>query len=119
MHQSPCIELQAPMASRVQGLLASYPHFVEHPSQLRQQLHLLKSRYGSAQVQAWDQLIDTQQWPELVQSLLQEHYDPAYRRSLQHHYTQIEAVYPLPDLSPPSLTTLVQTLLSNHRHRHS
>ena len=112
IQQASCIEIQVPMAHRVQGLLVSYPHFVEHPSQLKVQLHQLKSRYGQAQIQAWDRLIDALQWPELVQSLLEVHYDPSYRRSLQHHYTTIERVYTLSDLSSSSLNKLVRSLLA-------
>ena len=111
MQQAICIEIQAPINCRVQGLLASYPHFTAHPAQLKRQLHHLKSRYGVAQLQAWDQLIDHQQWPELVQSLLEVHYDPSYRRSLQHHYTQVKQVHTLTDLSPSNLDNLVSSLL--------
>ena len=111
MQQAPCIEIQVPLACRVQGLLASYPHLIEHPLVLKQQLHQLKSRYGLAQIQVWDQLIETQQWPDLVKSLLTVHYDPCYRRSLQHHYTQVKQVYDLADLSASSLEALVRSLL--------
>jgi len=45
-----------------------------------------------------------------VGSLLDIHYDPAYRRSMGRHHANIRQHYELADLSVNSLQQLVETL---------
>lgn len=106
MQDSTGVELQVDICDRVKHLLAEYPQWIEHPQQLKQKLERLTSRYGKAQIQHWSDLIDAQQWPPFVQSMLEEHYDPAYRRSFQKQYPKVTQTYALPDLSSISLETL-------------
>jgi hypothetical protein len=41
----------------------------------------LKHRHNTAQLAAWNALIDQQDWHPFIESLLDVHYDPAYQRS--------------------------------------
>lgn len=106
MQASTGVELKVGICDRVNHLLADYPQWIEHPEQLKQKLERLTSRYGKAQIQQWTDLIDAKQWPAFVQSMLEEHYDPAYRRSFQQQYPHVTQTYALPDLSPASLENL-------------
>ncbi|WP_299487082.1 tRNA 2-selenouridine(34) synthase MnmH [Acaryochloris sp. IP29b_bin.137] len=110
MKQAPCIEIQVPMAARVKWLLTHYAHFTLKPDLLKEKLHLLRRSYSKAQFQAWHQLIDEGAWSELVRSLLEKHYDPAYRRSMNRQYSNIQQTIQLQDLSSTSLETVVQSL---------
>lgn len=115
MKEAFCVEIQAPIASRVQWLLTHYTHFTQNPALLKEKLHYLQRSYSKAQLQNWNDLIDGEQWPEFVQSILEEHYDPAYNRSMKHNYVNVQQNYNLPDLSVTSLQELVQTLASTQQ----
>ncbi|MGB7413451.1 MAG: tRNA 2-selenouridine(34) synthase MnmH [Thermosynechococcaceae cyanobacterium] len=112
MQASTGVELQVEICDRVNYLLAEYPQWIENPQQLKQKLERLTSRYGKAQIQHWSDLIDAQQWSAFVQSMLEEHYDPAYRRSFQRQYPRVTKIYPLSDLSPINLEALQAELLN-------
>jgi len=111
MKQASCLEIQLPLAARVQFLLQEYPHLVTHPDVLKAKLELLKSRYGREKLSQWYQLIDTGQWEAFVQDVLQSHYDPSYTQSMQRDFTKIELVLSLPDLSDASIAQVVNSLL--------
>jgi len=91
-------------------LVTHYEHFTHNPALLKDKLNLLRRSYSKIQIHQWHELIDGQQWSAFVQSLLEEHYDPAYRRSMQRQYTNIQMQYELPDLSVTSLQQLVNQL---------
>ncbi|PZD73497.1 tRNA 2-selenouridine synthase [Acaryochloris thomasi RCC1774] len=106
MQVSTGVELKVGTCDRVNHLLAEYPQWIENPEQLKQKLDRLISRHGKAQVQHWATLINTQQWSAFVQSMLEDHYDPAYSRSFQQQYPQVNQTYELSDLSSVSLEKL-------------
>ncbi len=110
MKTAPCLEIQTPMSSRVEWLLSHYEHFMHNPCLLKDKLNQLQRSYGKARLQHWHELIDGQQWSALVRSLLEEHYDPAYRRSMKRQYANIQQSYDLPDLSAISLQEFAQKL---------
>ena len=107
MKQASCVEIQLPLAARVQLLLQQYPHLMAHPDVLKAKLQLLKSRYGGEKVWEWYQLIDTGQWEAFVQDVLQSHYDPTYTQSMGRDFTKVERVLALPDLSDANIDKLL------------
>lgn len=109
MKQASCIEIQLPLAARVQFLLQEYPHLVTHSNVLKAKLELLKSRYGRDKLNQWYQLIDAGQWKTFVQDVLQSHYDPSYTQSMQRDFTKVEKVLSLPDLSNTSINKLIDS----------
>lgn len=110
--QASCIEIQVPLSARIQWLLQEYPHLTTHPEILKDKLQKLH-RYSRKQLQAWCHFIDTQQWENLVGSLLQIHYDPAYTHALKNSYATVEQVFPLTRLSNSSIESLVDALMPN------
>lgn len=113
MKQANCVEIQLPVAARVQFLLQEYPHLVTHPDVLKAKLQLLKSRYGREKLNQWYQLIDAGQWEIFVQDVLQSHYDPTYTQSMGRDFTKVERVLSVPDLSAASIDKLVDALLAD------
>ena len=87
MRASPCVRLEVPLAARVQLLIEDYAHYLNNDaSAINSQLSRLVALRGNDTVQAWHELANRQAWDELVASLLEQHYDPAYLRSLSNNY---------------------------------
>ena len=78
------IQLTIPMKERVGALLEDYQHFLTDPELLVQRVVLLRERHGEARISAWKEMISRQDWPAFVGSILEEHYDPSYRRSTRY-----------------------------------
>ncbi|WP_299410006.1 tRNA 2-selenouridine(34) synthase MnmH [Acaryochloris sp. IP29b_bin.148] len=115
MKTAPCVEVRASISHRVDWLLAHYDHFIRNPTLLKDKLGQLQRSYSKAQLQQWYDCITQEKWTELVRSLLEQHYDPAYRRSMRHQYTNQQQNYDLPDLSATSLQQLVKALMKTEQ----
>jgi len=81
MLRAPVHEVQVPAAARAKFLLREYAHFTADPEPLLEKLPALRESCGSAQVEAWRDMIRSGAWPQFVLSLLERHYDPGYRRN--------------------------------------
>lgn len=89
-----CVRVEIGNTLRVALLKQEYAHFLLDPDLLDAKLDCLTSLYGHAQIARWKALARINQWDELVLTLLEKHYDPAYGKSmLQHypHYDQLPA----------------------------
>jgi tRNA 2-selenouridine synthase len=86
MRDSDCLRLEAATATRVNLLMEDYAHFVRDPQALAAKLDLLKSLHGAERIDGWKSLLSRGDWDALVADLLENHYDPAYRRSLFRNY---------------------------------
>ena len=91
MRASPCIVLDTAIEVRVSLLLEEYRHFVDHPEALESQLDCLVGLHGRDKISAWKALASRGAWRDFVALLLMEHYDPAYGRSAQRNFSQLEA----------------------------
>jgi len=89
LHQPPALwkklasaqvtQLSMPLDDRVRFLLDDYPYLVNNPEQLIVLLNHLRRLRGNEQVDTWIELIHSDQWHDLVKSLLEHHYDLSYR----------------------------------------
>jgi tRNA 2-selenouridine synthase len=86
IRQSACITLDVPLSQRIALLRDEYRHYERCPEQLCLQLDRLTALHGRAAVERWKALVQSGDWDALVGCLLQEHYDPVYRRSIQTNY---------------------------------
>ena len=84
MRGSPCLRLQATTDTRVALLMREYRHFLEDKALLDRQLDCLVDLHGRARLAEWKRLAPE----ELVRRLLEEHYDPAYERSINRNYVR-------------------------------
>ncbi len=114
MHASPCLRLDVPLAARVRLLTEDYAHFLHDPETINRQLGFLTTLRGSETIAAWQALATRQAWPELVAVLLEQHYDPAYQKSLSRNYTPSAAdlAFHAEDLSANGMLRLAREILA-------
>ncbi len=112
MKQASCVEIQLPIAARIQFLLQEYPHLVTHKDVLKAKLELLKSRHGRQKLNQWYQMIDAGRWEAFVKDMLEYHYDPTYSQSMHRDFARVERSLALPDLSDSNIETFLDSLLT-------
>lgn len=112
MHESTCLFLDVPLAERVKFLIEDYRFYCDAPDRLVTQLDILKPLYGKSRLERWSHMAHTGEFAPLVEELLTQHYDPAYFRSMHHHYTQLAQArrIKLHDVSPASLLQATREL---------
>lgn len=111
MKQASCVEIQLPIATRVNFLLQEYPYLVNNPVFLKAKLELIKSRIGKQKLNQWYQFIDSEQWKKFVKDLLICHYDPSYSQSIQRDFTNVEKLLHLANLSDDSIKQILDKLV--------
>jgi tRNA 2-selenouridine synthase len=89
MRTSECVLIEAPVAARVQLLMEDYKHFLSNPALLIERLTPLLPLHGRQVLDHWQLLAEQGNWAELVEKLLIQHYDPAYRRSTANNFTRL------------------------------
>jgi tRNA 2-selenouridine synthase len=114
MRASPCISLTLSRPNRVRLLMEDYAHFTHNPAILNAQLDCLLSLHGRDKIGRWHGMANAGQMAELVDELLQEHYDPAYLRSISRNFAQFPQadVLALEDIAPAAFLRAAQ-----HLHR--
>jgi tRNA 2-selenouridine synthase len=115
MRGSPCILLNATMAARVALLLGEYAHLTGDPSDLFAKLDCLTGLHGRERIDRWKNLALTHDWDAFVRELLEDHYDPAYRKSAVANYPQLaQAVsFGIDQGTNQEIAVLAQNLLDN------
>ncbi len=88
MRASECLRIEADPTLRIALLKDEYTHFLADPDRLNRQLDLLVDLRGRDRIEHWKSLALAGDWDTLVTLLLNEHYDPAYHRSLSSNYPQ-------------------------------
>lgn len=108
-----CLRIEASTPARVSFLIGDYDYFLADPAWLKQRLELLKGLQSNETLARWDNLIDSQQWPQLVTEMLDLHYDPLYRRSQDNNFAGYRdpQVFTADDLSPSSIAALAQAVV--------
>jgi tRNA 2-selenouridine synthase len=89
LRASECVLLEAPRETRVALLMDEYRHFFADPQALGAQLDCLVALHGHERIAAWKRLAADGNWPAFVARLLDEHYDPAYRRSAMRNFPRL------------------------------
>ncbi len=91
IRQGQCVRVETSLEERVQLLMDEYRHWRESPDALIAQFARLANLHGNARVACWSALARSGDWTALVDTLLREHYDPAYARSTPKHFRQYES----------------------------
>jgi tRNA 2-selenouridine synthase len=81
MRLSSCVMLEAPLEVRITFLINDYQHFLDNPTLLTERLKLLVEMHGHEVINRWCEMAHNAAWEPLVGELLEQHYDPAYKRS--------------------------------------
>ena len=100
MRASECLLVEASLETRIALLMDEYRHFFADPAALGAQLDCLAALHGRERVGEWKALGAAGDWAALVRRLLEEHYDPAYRRSAASNYPRLAAARLLPLAGP-------------------
>jgi tRNA 2-selenouridine synthase len=90
MWQSECVWLETAAPVRVALLLRDYRHFTEDAQALCDRLDCLVALHGHEKINDWKDKVAGAQWPEFVTQILQEHYDPAYVKSIARNYPRLD-----------------------------
>jgi tRNA 2-selenouridine synthase len=88
MRAAPCISLSLSRENRVRLLMEDYEHFCKNPDALTGQLAHLVQLHGNEKIRSWHDMANRGAMAELVDQLLEEHYDPAYLRSIERNFVQ-------------------------------
>jgi tRNA 2-selenouridine synthase len=114
MRASHCVRLEVPLSARVELLIEDYAHFLDGSESINSQLAHLTSLRGHETVTAWQALANQKQWDQLVATLLEQHYDPAYFKSLSTNYplAPTDLSFNTSDLSSSGLQQLARDILA-------
>ena len=107
-----CIQIEMPLAARVDFLLVDYDYFVVDTDSFCERLNALRELRGNAVVARWQEQARAGDLAPVVQELLTEHYDPVYLRSMQRnfqHFGQAQTLN-LPDGLPATLEAAARQL---------
>jgi tRNA 2-selenouridine synthase len=112
MRHSPCVELLAPVPARLAYLLQDYAYLGEEPATLVRQLGLLRGLHANATIDQWQAWAREGALAPLFESLMVEHYDPAYARSQRGDFLRLAEAeqHPLASLDEDALRALARRL---------
>lgn len=85
---SKCIAIHLPTRERVKYLIQEYAHYAKQPELLSRQFDYLMSLHGKQTINRWKTLAQEGNIEELVECLLEKHYDPAYSKSINRNFLQ-------------------------------
>ena len=112
MWEGRCVEVVTPATLRAQLLREEYVHLIDNRELLFYKLDCLKALHTPQQIDAWKRLANAAKWDDFIASMLSNHYDPAYQRSMFKNYVNARNALALEtiDISAHGFTTLGATL---------
>jgi len=116
MRASECLLLDAALETRVALLMDEYRHFFADPAALGAQLDCLAELHGRERIEGWKRLASQGAWREVVARLLEEHYDPAYRRSAARNFPKLSRaeVLRVTSAEPAAFAHLARRMAARH-----
>lgn len=117
MRASACVLLEAGRETRIRLLSDEYRHFFADPSVLYAQLDCLAGLHGAKVIEDWKAMAARGEWDALVGTLLEDHYDPAYRRSALRNFVRLPEAHcvRLDSASDESFERVAREVLSSPR----
>ncbi len=101
MRAAACIRVVLPRPLRIELLKHEYAHFLADHAALSARLARLVPLHGKKTVERWIDAAKAGDWDALVGELLEQHYDPVYRRSIERNFPRSDRAF---DVSPSALT---------------
>ncbi|WP_374344222.1 tRNA 2-selenouridine(34) synthase MnmH [Azonexus sp.] len=110
-----CLRVEAGLDARVAFLLDDYAYFFPRPDLLCQRLDALRALVGRETLERWNDLVAAADWPTLVRELLEQHYDPQYRRSQHSNFSGMAAPvdFATDDLSTAGIGRLADAIVQS------
>jgi tRNA 2-selenouridine synthase len=115
MRASSCIDLQVPRPVRVQLLMDEYDFFVTDKELFANKLLALVALRGKELIERWHHMIQSAQVAQVVDELLELHYDPAYTGSISRNFVQFKSAMPavIHDYSQEEFSALATQLIKD------
>ncbi len=115
IQNGPCLIIEAEFAARIDFLLRDYDYFLHAPQWLNSRLDSLFRILGRETIGRWQEYALHGKWRELVGELLEQHYDPQYRRSQQRDFSRLQAArkFVCADLEPASIGQLARRIIDH------
>jgi tRNA 2-selenouridine synthase len=115
MRAAPCHVIDMPLAARVQLLMQDYAHHLVDVDGLCQRLQVLREARGAELVDRWISAARAGRMVDVVNDLLESHYDPIYQRSMARNFDGFEraAVLRAADGEPATLAAIARTLVTS------
>ena len=119
MRAAQCIRVVLPRSLRIELLKDEYSHFFDDQAALSHRLERLVPIHGKRTIARWMEAAKAGDWDTLVSELLELHYDPMYRRSIDRNFPRIaDAIDVEPSaLSESAFRSLARELDSRVRDR--
>ena len=89
MRAAECIRVVLPRPLRIALLKDEYAHFFDDREALADRLERLVPLHGKKTIARWMNAANAGDWDTLVSELLELHYDPMYRRSIDRNFPRI------------------------------
>lgn len=107
-----CFEVVTPSPLRTRLLREEYAHLITNRELLFYKLDCLKALHSVQQIEAWKNLARAARWDEFVANMLENHYDPAYERSMFNNYVnaRLAAILETVDISANGFVSLGASL---------
>lgn len=109
MRAAPGVQIEMPVAGRVELLMQDYAHLAQDAELLCERLQGLREARGAAVVERWQALCRGGQMAAVVGDLLADHYDPIYLRSMARNFAQFERM-PMVGLADGSVASMNQAV---------
>ena len=111
MKEAPVIEVSVPRQARAAYLLNAYPHFTGDADLLNEKLEPVRRLQSTALFAQWGEWISRGEFLEFVQSILEHHYDPAYRRSREKTYMEAHDTLAMKEVSDECLDKVARDII--------
>ena len=86
IRNSPCIQIEIPIDSRVENIKENYRYFIDKPDELLKRLKKIKQYIGIENLNNWTKLINHYEWDAFIKKMITSYYDPLYNKSLNQNY---------------------------------
>ena len=110
MVEAPRIELAAPLAARARYLARAYAELAGERAMLEEAFGRLPTYPGRRRLADWRRLIDEGELEALAVELMEQHYDPAYRRSSRKHERPVIGRIELSDVDTASIAKAAEAV---------
>ena len=112
-----CFGVEATLPARVSFLLKDYEYFLADPSLFLSRLDALKALQSNETLASWRDLATSGEWSQLVEALLEKHYDPLYHASQNRNFAAYRPLenFVTDDLSEAGIVALAKRLLQSRR----
>lgn len=113
MGKSQHFRINLPMKERVQHIIQDYPDYIENFQFTKQKLLKLKNYHHNSKLHDWISLGESGKWPQFVEALLREHYDPSYSLSQRKNFKSPATEMYLNSLSHGHVQSFLHRLISH------